>query len=338
MKRFFEHENYFHPGVAHWQGKLLMILHRIYASDTFSPPMWCLSTDDGDSWSEPVEIPGLGHLKCADFRPLDSGFGESVLVMGLIGGKTAWLSFDGKWSPPHFLSSNPETDFRGANLQSASFPGGGVLIPFYYRESGSSRFSVITRRFHFDGTVLKESGQSNILSFEHGRGFLEPSVVCFNGRFYLTLRAEDNAAYWTESADGLSWSQVRPWLFDDGSLLVTGSTQQHWLKVNKRLFLVYTRKTDYNVSFFRWRTPLFSAEFVPERGCLLSETEHIVFPVELYRERPNLMGNFHVMNGEGESVISDAALWFDVSHETNQISWLATTVYTEKIIHSTEKS
>ncbi len=306
MLKLFEHQNYFHPAVAPWRDKLLLTMHRIHGADNFSAPCWSISTDNGQSWSTPVEIAPLKNQKCADFRPLKLPDTEQVVIMGLADGQTVYLSFDGDWHEPQVLESPLADDFRGANLQSALFSNGDLLIPFFFR-NGNERFQVVTRRFGFDGRklTLKETG--NILSHNVGRGFIEPSVVNFRDNFYLTLRAEDGCAYWAASPDGLNWPQVNKWIFDNGETINTSSTQQHWLKKDGKLFLVYTRQTPENRDIFRWRAPLFAAQFSTEKSALLQDTETIVFPIELYRNRPNLMGNFHVMN----NIITDAAWWYE---------------------------
>jgi hypothetical protein len=39
-----------------------------------------------------------------------------------------------------------------------------------------------------------------------GRGLLEPSLTKFQGRHFLTIRAEDNRGYVCASDDGLKWT------------------------------------------------------------------------------------------------------------------------------------
>jgi hypothetical protein len=148
----------------------------------------------------------------------------------------------------------------------------------------------------FDGheiTVLKRGG---IIEFPADRGMLEPSLISFGGRFYLTLRAEDDHGYFSVSDDGLNWAPLKPWSWENGDTLAMSSTQQHWMEIGGRLYLVYTRDAGFNHHVIRWRAPLFIAEFDHHTGCLKKETEQLVFPLrELYpgAEFTPMMGNFH---------------------------------------------
>ena len=104
------------------------------------------------------------------------------------------------------------------------------------------------------------SGSATSWSTPSGRGLLEPSLASLDGRFYLTIRAEDGRGYVSASDDGLRWEPQRAWCWDDGEPLAMSTTQQHWLPHAGRLSLVYTRKAEENVNVMRWRAPLYMAE------------------------------------------------------------------------------
>ena len=132
------------------------------------------------------------------------------------------------------------------------------------------------------------------------RGLGEPSLACFRGRFYLTLR-NDKAGYVTSGTDGLRFDKPRKWTFDDGKELGSYNTQQHWVTHSEGLFLVYTRRGAKNDHVFRHRAPLFIAQVDPDRLCVLRKTERILVP-----ERGARLGNFGVTN------VSDRETWVTV--------------------------
>ncbi|MEO7653577.1 MAG: exo-alpha-sialidase, partial [Bryobacteraceae bacterium] len=121
------------------------------------------------------------------------------------------------------------------------------------------------------------------------RGLIEPSLAAYGGRFYLTMRAEDDRGYVSISDDGLVWEKMRPWAWENGEAITTSTTQQRWLVFDGRLFLVYTRRTAENEKVIRWRAPLLMAEVDAKRMHLKRATEQVVFPLV-----PDArFGNFH---------------------------------------------
>jgi hypothetical protein len=138
------------------------------------------------------------------------------------------------------------------------------------------------------------------ISHDRGRGLLEPSLTEFEGRFFLTMRAEDNRGYVATSGDGLKWTPKQAWAWDDGEPLAMSTTQQHWLPHSDALWLVYTRKDASNVNVIRWRSPLWMAQVNPKTLRLRRDTERVVLPlVGDGVNDPNrvaIMGNFHTTN------------------------------------------
>jgi hypothetical protein len=133
-----------------------------------------------------------------------------------------------------------------------------------------------------------------------GRGLLEPSLASLDGRFYLTIRAEDGRGYVSASDDGLRWEPQRAWCWDDGEPLVMSTTQQHWLPHAGRLCLVYTRKAEENVNVMRWRAPLFMAEVDRATLRLIRASERVVLPLigDGINDPTHVarMGNFHTVS------------------------------------------
>jgi hypothetical protein len=143
-----------------------------------------------------------------------------------------------------------------------------------------------------------------------GRGLLEPSLTQWNGRFYMTIRAEDDRGYVCTSNDGLKWTDKQPWTWDDGEPLSMSSTQQHWVTHSDGLFLVYTRKDASNLKLVRWRAPLFMAQVDPAKLTLLRDTEQIVLPIRgdslKDPDGTQQMGNFHIVNASAtETWVTD---------------------------------
>lgn len=168
---------------------------------------------------------------------------------------------------------------------------GTMLIPGYYRSGpermGGSRHSNITvLRCGYDGADLEYLGHGSVHTVEDGNGLDEPSLVFFQDKYFLTIR-QLFRSYVGASADGMHFSELKPWTFDDGSDLGNYNTQQHWLKHGGRLYLVYNRRSELNNGVFRSRAPLFMAEVDPDRLCVRRDTERIVFP-----ENGARMGNF----------------------------------------------
>ena len=106
------------------------------------------------------------------------------------------------------------------------------------------------------------------------------------------MRAEDGCGYRAESEDGLTWQKLMPWSFDDGSILETSTTQQHFLELGGRLFLIYTRNAGTNSHIWRFRAPLYIAE-VNDDFNLVRSSEQIVFPMIPEGDKAAGMGNFH---------------------------------------------
>lgn len=303
----------------------LMLMAEITGSDYFGPVMQTESTDWGKSWSGPTPVPGLGR------RELNDGQGTQITVCDMVPEwhaktgtvlamghdvyyrsrklikpqpprKSVYLvrKADGSWGPLKNLEWN---DPRGAFIytcncaQRVTFRDGDVLVPLSVGAHSDSR-SALTVRCSFDGENLTVKQTSNELKSKAGRGFLEPSLTEFGGRYWMTLRAEDNHGHVTVSDDGLSWAEPVAWEFDDGTPIAMSTTQQRWMTHESALYLVYTRKDATNVGVARWRAPLYAALVDPTTKRLIRATERVVLPlvgdgVKNGKNVPHY-GNFHV--------------------------------------------
>jgi len=193
---------------------------------------------------------------------------------------------------------------------------GQILLPVYGhdREGVESHYEQVCNfatvlRCDFDGEKLTYVEHGDEMSIPVPRGFYEPSLTCFNRKFYLTLR---NAAkgYVTTGDDGLHFDEPRPWTFDDGTELGSYCTQQHWITHRDALFLVYTRRGANNDHIQRHRAPLFIARVDTEALCVIRDTERIVVP-----EKGATLGNFGTVN------VSPDESWITVAESMQNGSW-----------------
>lgn len=320
---------WFHPRACMVPGdssaKALMTLQSVSGSDVFGPVHWTRSGDDGVSWSKPEPIRGL------DRRPLDGGFAvgvcdvvpeyhsptDTVLAVGhnvyYRYGRLArpqrerWpvyvvRSADGAWSKPRRLDWE---DPRAAAIytcncaQRVNLPDGAVLIPLSFGPKGRKHRSVTTVRCSYDARSLRIEAVGSEMNNRVGRGLLEPSLAYLDGRFHMTIRAEDGHGYVSTSDDGLRWSAPKAWAWDDGEPVTVSTTQQRWLPHSDALYLVYTRKSEENANVFRWRAPLYMALVDRRTLRLVRATERIVLPLigDGINDPKHVarMGNFHTV-------------------------------------------
>jgi hypothetical protein len=286
---------------------LLMTLQEITGSDEFHHVHWSKSRDLGATWSVPQPIPGMGRRETpdgllegiCDVVPEYHPNTATVLAMGhnvyyaRSGGlarpnEQRWPVYAvrdpaGRWGPVKKLFwEDPQASamYTSNCSQRVTLPGGDILVPLSFGALNCPDRGVCTVRCSFDGCELKIKETGNFLRNAVRRGLLEPSLALHDGRYFMTIRAEDNRGYVSVSDDGLHWAAKEPWRWDDGEALTLSSTQQRWLPHSDGLFLTYTRKDRTNINVVRWRVPIFVAQVDTARLCLLRDTERIVFPLE----------------------------------------------------------
>jgi hypothetical protein len=147
-------------------------------------------------------------------------------------------------------------------------------------------YSTAVLRCTFDGEQVRYVEIGNTLSVSVPRGLCEGSVIEYGDAFYLCLR-NDKDGYLSKATDGLHYQEPVPLCFDDGESVGNYCTQQHWITLGGKLYLVYTRRDDKNGHVFRHRAPLWIAEVDTERLCLIRSTEQVAVP-----ERGARLGNF----------------------------------------------
>ncbi len=206
----------------------------------------------------------------------------------------------GQWGAVKKLEwDNPEASaiYTSNCSQRVTLENGDILVPLSFGPLGRRDRGVCTARCSFDGRELRIRKSGNVQRNAVKRGLLEPSLARFAGRYYMTIRAEDERGYVTVSADGLEWEEKRAWCWDDGAPLTMSTTQQRWLPHSDGLYLTYTRKDASNLNVMRWRTPIFAAEVDVERLCLIRSTERVVFRIDgdgvNHPETVPYLGNFH---------------------------------------------
>lgn len=317
---------------------VFMTMQEIRGSDYFLPVHWMESRDLGKTWTEPQPVPPLGRVATTDGRG-DEGVCDvvpqwhaktgAVLAMGhnvFYKGKgfdrkqpprfPVYAVFkDGKWSERKPLLWD---DPRGAFIYTSNcgqrevLEDGSIAFVMSFGAKETSR-SAVGVRCSFDGETLAIQKVGKEIKHAAGRGLLEPSMVRYRGKFYVTLRAEDKRGYVAASDDGLDFAEKQPWCWDDGTPLEMSSTQQHWLPHSDALHLVYTRKDTSNVNVPRWRSPLFISQVDLKNMRLIRATERVVLPLDGDGvSKPDdvpMMGNFQTTNiTPDESWVTDGEM------------------------------
>ncbi len=303
--------------------RIFMTLQEITGSDTFSPVHWMSSGDRGKTWTRPEAVPALGRLPAVD--GIEEGVCDvvpewhpqtgSVLAMGhnVFYKKKGFFKEqparkpvyavwkDGSWGPRKYLEWN---DPRGSHIYSNNcgqrvvLPDGRILLAFTFGSDPARPRSVAGVLCRFDGQTLTVDEVGEEIRGDTARGLLEPSVTSFQGRYFLTIRAEDRRGYVCAGANGLQWTPRKAWQWEDGTPLMTNSTQQHWVTHSDALYLAYTRRDETNTNVMRWRAPLWIAQVDPENLHLIRSTERVLIPMsgDGVNDAANvpLLGNFHV--------------------------------------------
>lgn len=295
------------------------------------------STDLGRTWSAPVAIESLRRTRlpdgydfvigdvCPQWHAATGTVLATGKTFGFRDGKTedrsrervSYSVYSPKtktWSGLQILDL-PATDPAGQPMLEANagchqrfdLPNGDILLPIRYRKNPPTRqYTTVVARCAFDGKTLTYRGHGTEQTWPGARGLYEPSITGFQGRYFLTMRA-DHSAFVARSADGLNYEPIVEWKYDDGKVLGSYNTQQHWVTHSDSLWLVYTRKGANNDHVMRHRAPLFIAQVDPERLCVLRATERILIPEKNGAD----LGNFGVTD------VSPQETWVVTSESPN---------------------
>ena len=323
-------DRWFHPRACVVPGEtgnsVLMTMQSISGSDVFGPVHWTISEDEGQTWSDPQLIPGLGRQEFNEdlevgvcdvtpqFHPQTNttiAMGHNVYYRNNVLARpqlSRWPVYTirnaaGEWSMPRKLDWD---DPRGAFIYTCNcgqrlvLDNGDLLIAITYGPTEKSARSISTIRCTFDGEEINAVETGNALHNDVKRGLLEPSLTRYRDKYYVTIRAEDERGYVAASDDGLQWESQQAWCWEDGEPLTMSTTQQHWLEHSDALYLVYTRRDDTNAKVIRYRAPIYMAEVNTDTLRLKRETEVVVLPLSGDpKNDPRgvaLMGNFNTTN------------------------------------------
>ena len=328
---------WFHPRASTVPGReagespsvIITLQKHLRTSDHYSGSSVMRTDDLGKTWTKPDPRPELDwihengvDIAVADVTPGWHGQTGRLIAIGAQvryskkgeqledvrrAHQTAYAVFDPKtnrWASWRRLEMPEEDQFNFARSACAQFlvePDGSLLLPFYIGANAREPHSVTVVRCSFDGTTLKYTGHGNVMALNVVRGLVEPSLVRFQGRYYLTIR-NDVKGYATDSDDGLNFKPIQAWTFDDGQELGSYNTQQHWLSHTDGLFLVYTRRGANNDHVSRHRAPLFIAQVDPNALHVVRSTERVLLP-----ERGATLGNF------GAAPINENESWVTVA-------------------------
>ena len=331
----------FHPKITRLaDGRLLMIVQQIFASDSFGVPRWSISDDEGQSWSKAVDI---GSLAATPEDDLFNGVCDMVPLYHRHTGKVVVLGHNVYYRDNRFVKSHPGYQRYGVYTvgdgkgnwgaryrleipefadspriatgcsQFLELADGDLLIPVSYSDGGDNRL-VTMARFGFDGNRLQFKSRGNSLRNTNSRrGLMEPSLVSLKNKYFLTMRAEDGFGYLSSSDDGVDFTEPVRWSWEDGEPLTMSTTQQHWAVLNGNLYLVYTRDAGFNSKVVRYRSPMFVAQVDTEKMCLRRDTEQTVFTLHGDPEKPEtvgMLGNFMVTQlDEKRSLVSDGEVF-----------------------------
>ncbi len=189
-----------------------------------------------------------------------------------------WTSMKIMQMPEKDHAGHPIIEPNAGCNQRHDLPNGDVLLPVRYRADPKKRvYTTIVTRCTFDGETLAyvEHGSEHTISIP--RGLYEPSICALKGRFFLTMRGEQNG-HVTRSNDGINYEPAIEWKFDDGQPLLCANAQQHWITHGDKLYLTFSRKGANNDHVFRNRAPIFIAEADPEKLHVLRASEQVLMP------------------------------------------------------------
>lgn len=324
------------PGHGHdGRPAVIMTIQKHLIADDHYSGLWVMRTNDlGKTWSGPTEIPELAwrkeagnagvDLSVADVTPGWHAPSKKLIALGIQvrynaqgialldkprSYDFAYTVFDpkaDKWTVWRNIENVPDPTGKFYILA----PGcvqwlvkddGTLLVPVYMKGPQGDDYQATVLRLGFDGDKMTYLAHGDELRIAGGRGYVEPSLAHYRGKYYLTLR-NDAKAYVSVSDNGLNYGPIKAWTFDDGQELGSYNTQAHWLVHSDGLFLSYTRRGANNDHIPRNRAPIFLAQVDPEKLQVIRATEQAILP-----ERGVMLGNFGASNiTPDESWVTDS--------------------------------
>lgn len=298
----------------------------VEGTDAFYGILTSLSIDDGKTWTEfepqkellPIDDGEYETVGC-DATPMYHKKTDSIILIGRTFSykkgslrpvtddrdRTFYSVFDKekkKFGQMKFLEMPVGYEYCiNGSGQSIELENGELLIPVCYRNPDEQHRYSMAIKCSFDGENVKLLEMGKPLTIHIAKGLFEPSLVCHKGVYYMTLRNRDCALV-AKSDDGLNYTDLQLWKWEDGSILQNYNTQQHWMQVGDELYLVYTRRAENNGHVFRHRAPLFAARV--ENMRLVKDSEFIVVG-----EKGARLGNFGVTPYKENGAVVMAAEW-----------------------------
>ena len=293
--------------------------------DLFSGLLMSISYDDGQTWTEFVEQKGLLPIEegnritvACDATPMHHKKTDNILLLGQTAEyeKGAMHPSDQRRYTFYSVFDKEKKEFRQMKFlempkgyencgngcgQSVELENGELLIPVCYVNKNEQNSYSVVLRCSFDGESLSVLEMGNPLTIHIERGLGEPSLVFHDGLYYMTIR-NDECGLVAKSVDGLNYTDMQLWQWEDGSILQNYNTQQHWMKLGDELYLVYTRRGADNDHVFRHRAPLFAAKVKNMR--LVRDSEFVVVG-----EKGARLGNFGVTSFKEQDAVVMAAEW-----------------------------
>lgn len=285
-------------------------------SDVFNSSYIAKSTDSGISFNEPmlqnfletknngIRTVYLPHLVYNKYHDKFFGIGSIICYENdnwpIIEGEYSkqpfyYFEFDKetcKWGNPQKLDFPYDYNVAFPRSQFVELDNGDMIIPFYCRKSENlnHRFLVVTVRYRLEnGTLVPiEAGTPIEAPEKFVRGFYEPSLTIFKGKYYLSLRSDETGLV-AESDDGLTFSTPEPLVWTDGEWVGNYNTMTLWIKAKDALYLTYTRKNAHNDHVFRNRAPIFMTRFDTKTLRLIQSEEVILVP-----ELGARLGNYNI--------------------------------------------
>ena len=308
---------------------------RLSGSDIFYGINTLYSNDKGKTWSEPLPQRGLERRRSGDTEivlcdatPGYHAASGKFIMTGLVviykndeftpqprksfigccvfdADSKQWCDFQILQMPD--LPGEPFFATAAGCTQWVELENENILLPFYFRSRAAATeptriADVAVALCSFDGEKLNLIRIGDALHIDKKRGLTEPSICRIGNEFYLTIRS-DERGYVARSSDGLSFKDMKEWLFDDGTELGSYNTQQHWVPHRDELYLVYTRRGADNDHVSRNRAPLFIARVDIDKLHVIRSSERIAVP-----NRGATLGNFgcnHVGPDESWIVASE---------------------------------
>lgn len=295
--------------------------------DVFESILLSISEDDGKTWSEFKYQEGLAsifgpdretvacdatpmyHKKTGKFLLLGATTQYGIQDKNIIDVRiqnTFYSVFDEEKREFKKLKFVDMPEYFGNSTngcgQSVELENGDLLIPINVWDWTVCRAFSTVMQCSFDGEEVKFIKMGSKVAIDIARGAYEPSLAYHNGMYYMTIR-NDDCALVAKSKDGLNYEDMQLWKWEDGSILQSYNTQQHFAKVDDKLCLVYTRRNGTNDHVARHRAPLYMAQ-INDDLRLVKDSEIVVAP-----ERGARLGNFGATEYKDGKAIVTAAEW-----------------------------